>query len=108
MERTWLTSLLEVGQVLASAVELDDALHRVLERVEKHHGVEQSAITALDPVTEEISIQASLGMGREERNTRYRLGEGITGRVVQSGKPIVVPELSKEPLFLNRAFKKKG
>ena len=34
---------------------------------------------------------------------RYRLGEGITGRVVESGKAIVVPRVSREPLFLNRA-----
>jgi Nif-specific regulatory protein len=34
---------------------------------------------------------------------RYRLGEGITGQVVQSGKPIVVPRVSREPAFLNRA-----
>ena len=31
---------------------------------------------------------------------RYRLGEGITGRVVESGKPIVVPRVSREPAFL--------
>ena len=34
--------------------------------------------------------------------TRYRVGEGITGRVVQSGRPVVVPRVSREPLFLNR------
>ena len=36
------------------------------------------------------------------RKARYRVGEGITGRVVQSGKPVVVPRVSHEPLFLNR------
>jgi Nif-specific regulatory protein len=36
------------------------------------------------------------------RRARYRVGEGITGRVVQSGKPIVVPRVSQEPLFLDR------
>jgi Nif-specific regulatory protein len=34
---------------------------------------------------------------------RYALGEGITGKVVQSGKPIVVPRVSREPAFLHRA-----
>ena len=34
---------------------------------------------------------------------RYRVGEGITGKVVESGKPIVVPRVSREPAFLNRA-----
>jgi len=39
----------------------------------------------------------------EGRRARYRLGEGITGRVVESGKPIVVPRISREPQFLNLA-----
>jgi Nif-specific regulatory protein len=34
------------------------------------------------------------------------LGEGITGRVVETGKPIVVPKVSREPMFLNRAGKR--
>ena len=38
----------------------------------------------------------------QARKARYRLGEGITGRVVASGKPVVVPQVSREPLFLNR------
>ncbi len=32
----------------------------------------------------------------------YRFGEGLTGRIAESGKPIVVPRVSKEPLYLNR------
>ena len=31
------------------------------------------------------------------------MGEGITGRVVESGKPIVVPRVSREPTFLQPA-----
>ena len=37
---------------------------------------------------------------------RYRLGEGIVGKVVESSRPIVVPRVSKEPEFLNRAAKR--
>src|SRR5439155_694605 len=40
------------------------------------------------------------------RIARYRLGEGITGRVVETGRPIVVPKVSREPMFLNRAGKR--
>ena len=39
---------------------------------------------------------------------RYRVGEGITGRVVQTGKPVVVPRASHEPLFLDRTGVLKG
>ena len=32
---------------------------------------------------------------------RYKLGEGITGKVIESGKPLVIPNVLVEPLFLN-------
>src|SRR5204863_239193 len=37
---------------------------------------------------------------------QIKLGEGITGKVVESGKPIVVPRVSKEPAFLNLASRR--
>jgi Nif-specific regulatory protein len=40
--------------------------------------------------------------GEIARRTRYKVGEGIIGRVVESGKPMVVPQVSQEPLFLDR------
>src|SRR5687767_12160386 len=101
-ERGWLATLLEVGEALGSSDDLDVGLHRVLEQLEEHHAVDQSTITLVHPESEEIAIHASLGVGRDERRARYKLGEGITGRVIESGKSIVVPEVSREPLFLNR------
>jgi Nif-specific regulatory protein len=99
-----LASLLEVSQALAGANDLRAALHRVLERLERYHGVVRGAVTLTDPASGDLPIEASIGLNAEGRKARYKLGEGITGRVVQSGKPIVVPEVSREPLFLHRAF----
>ncbi|WPB77534.1 sigma 54-interacting transcriptional regulator [Archangium violaceum] len=99
-----LASLLEVSQALAGAQDLRAALHRVLERLERYHGVVRGAVTLTDPDTGDLYIDASIGLSAEGRKARYKLGEGITGRVVQSGKPIVVPEISREPLFLHRAY----
>ncbi len=100
-----LASLLEVSQALAGALELRASLHRVLERLERYHGVVRGAVTLTDPDTGDLYIEASIGLSAEGRKAHYKLGEGITGRVVQSGKPIVVPEVSREPLFLHRAFR---
>jgi Nif-specific regulatory protein len=38
----------------------------------------------------------------QSRKVRYQMGEGITGKVIETGKAMVVPKVSKEPLFLNR------
>ena len=98
-----LTTLLEVSQALSSTPDLKQALLRVLEKLELHHEVVRSAVMLLNPDSSEIYIEAALGITTEGQRARYRLGEGITGRVVESGKPIVVPVVSQEPLFLHRA-----
>jgi Nif-specific regulatory protein len=100
--------LLEVSQLVSGGTELGPALHKVLEKLERHHEVMRSAVAVLDPSSETIRIEASLNLSSEGQSARYRVGEGITGRVVQSGKPIVVPQVSREPLFLKRAFRAKS
>jgi len=68
--------------------------------------VVRSAVTLLDEDTRELAIRASTGLTADGQRARYRLGEGITGRVVDTGKPVVVPQVSKEPLLLNRAARR--
>jgi Nif-specific regulatory protein len=102
-----LTTLSEISQALSLAPDLKSGLHRILEILERHHGILRSTVNLLDPDSGEIRIEASIGIPSEGQRVRYRLGEGIVGRVVQSGKPIVVPEVSQEPLFLNRAGQRK-
>ena len=96
-------TLLEVGRVLSGAATLHAGLHRVLGVLAESVGSVRSAITLIDPASGQLYIEASAGITAEGRRARYRLGEGITGRVVEHGKPIVVPQVSREPLFLFRA-----
>lgn len=98
-----LNALLEVSQAVSGTLNLKAALHRVLEILEEHHNVIRSSITVISEETGELHIEASNGLSAEGQRARYLLGEGITGRVVESGKPIVVPQVSREPMFLNRA-----
>ena len=101
-----LTTLLEVSQALQSTPDLRQALLRVLEKLEAHHDVLRSAVALLDPDSGEIAVEAALGVTTEGHRARYRLGEGITGRVIATGRPIVVPAVSREPLFLHRTFQR--
>jgi Nif-specific regulatory protein len=65
-------------------------------------------VMLLDPDSGELRIEASHGVSEDgARRISYRIGEGITGRVVQSGKPIIVPQISREPMFLDRLGRKK-
>ncbi|HTZ73138.1 MAG TPA: sigma 54-interacting transcriptional regulator [Candidatus Aquilonibacter sp.] len=97
-----LTSLLEISKTLTGNPN-KDGLRRVLEILDRYHGVFRSLITRLREGTNQIHIEASLGLSTQGRRVHYLIGEGVTGRVVQTGKSVVIPEISREPLFLNRA-----
>ncbi len=99
-----LSTLLEVSQALAGTVDLKSALHRVLEILSKHHGALRSMVTLLH--NGELTVEASDGLDPASRAVKYRLGEGITGRVVETGKPVVVPQVSSEPMFLGKAARR--
>jgi len=97
-----LSALLDVSQALASTLDLRVALERVLEILDRDLGMKRCAIALLQD-NGDLAIQYAHGMSENERQRgRYRLDEGITGKVVSTGKPIVVPQVSHEPLFLNR------
>jgi Nif-specific regulatory protein len=102
-----LSTLVEISQALSGALNLKPGLHKVLEILERHHGMSRSAVTLLQEDTGELCIEAANGLSANGKKVSYHLGEGITGRVVESGKHVVVPQISREPLFLNRAAERK-
>jgi Nif-specific regulatory protein len=98
-----LQTLLDISQTLGSTLNLKSSLARVLEIFEEHHGSVSGAITLLDEESGELNIEAATGITWQvSRRAKYKVGEGITGRVVESGRPVIVPRVSREPLFLNR------
>src|SRR5205085_10867889 len=97
-----LSSFLEISQTLASATSQKSAMHQVLGILEKHHGAVRSTIALLNLVEAQIDVVASEGPMAGKTDARFEVCEGITARVVQSGKPIVVPRVSREPMFLKR------
>lgn len=103
-----LMTLVAISQTLAGTLNLKTALHNVLKLLERHHSMMPSMVTLLDRPDGELLIAAAHGLTSKGQRIRYHLGEGITGRVVESGKPIIVPRVSHEPMFLNRAGQRRN
>ncbi|MFN9742128.1 MAG: nif-specific transcriptional activator NifA [Acidobacteriota bacterium] len=103
-----LTALLEVSQALGSTLDTRAAIEKVLEILDRGLGMQRGAMALFEGARkEELTIQFSYGLSEgEKRRGRYRLDEGVIGRVVSSGKPVIVPQVSQEPLFLNRTRQK--
>src|SRR4029453_3216602 len=98
-----LGTLVEIGRILADTNSLKSALERALEALGRHHGMVRSFVMLLDSESEKIRMEATFGLNLDQaRRVTYKVGEGVIGRVVQSGKPVVVPQTSQEPLLLNR------
>jgi Nif-specific regulatory protein len=95
-----LSTLLEISQALSGTLNLKSSMQRVLQILIRHHGVVRGMVTLLREG--ELHVEAIEGFDDRARAISYKVGEGITGQVAQSGKPIVVPRISKEPEFLNR------
>jgi Nif-specific regulatory protein len=105
-----LSDLLELSQTLGATLNLRSALSRVLAILEESHGTLSGVIALREGDSGELVVEAASGAGSAAQKAHYRLGEGIVGRVVQSGRPIVVPQVSREPLFLDRSgvFRRSG
>lgn len=106
-----LSLLFEISQLLDQSLDLNQVIQPVLRTAAERLSFHRAAITLLDRKTGEMFIEAAHGLSlSQQRRGRYQLGEGITGQVVQSGEPQVIPLISEDPSFLNRtgARKKPG
>jgi Nif-specific regulatory protein len=78
-------------------------LHEVLQIMETDMGVLRGTLALRKPGSDILNIEASSGLSDSEaRRGQYKLGEGVTGRVAQTGRPEMVPDISHSPDFLNR------
>ncbi len=101
-----LTALYEISKLLGSSLNLKSNLRGVMRVLSEYLDMNRGTVALKDG--NEVSIVAAHGLSEEEiRKGRYRLGEGIIGRVAKLGSPIVIPNIGEEPLFLNKTGARK-
>ncbi|NDV23378.1 nif-specific transcriptional activator NifA [Desulfovibrio sp. JC022] len=103
-----LSALLAICQAIEQALDLESALDGVLSILSENLSMKRATVTLYDPETKQLSINASYGLSLEEKQRGvYRLDEGVTGRIFQTGESYYVPDISKEPLFLDKTGARK-
>ena len=91
----------EISSVVVRERNVRALLDKVLDILERRMGMLRGTMTLLEG--DELRIEASRGLDDDERALgRYRIGEGVTGRVAQTGKCEVVPDIHADRRFLNR------
>ncbi|MBU0484287.1 MAG: nif-specific transcriptional activator NifA [Proteobacteria bacterium] len=102
-ERLEVRALYQIAQLIESALDLDKALSETLRILHETLRMERATLVLPDESGASLSIRASYGLTHEEAQKGvYRLDEGIIGKIFSSSQPFVVPDILKEPMFLNR------
>jgi Nif-specific regulatory protein len=98
-----LSVLFQVSEVVAKSKDLEEAILQVMEEMAEKLGILQAILTVLNRNSSKICIEVAYGMTNEQKERgEYKIGEGIIGEVVKTGKPYIIPHISDEPLYLNK------
>jgi len=97
------TALLSILDAELSAADVSELLERVLKITAHTFGANLGAIVLLEPDGETLRVRAATGVDGDVEDMTVALGQGVAGRVVQSGEPVFVFDTSNEPnLLLDR------
>jgi Nif-specific regulatory protein len=95
--------LYQMSKVIAESADLSHTLIILLQIMEQQMNIVCGMVSLFHRKTGNIVIHESFGLtGEEEARGVYSLGEGVTGKVVESCKPIILHKISEEPGFLHR------
>jgi len=97
-----LVTIYEVGKILSSSLNLPKTFREVLNLLSVHLNTRRGMISLVQE-SGELRLVGASGLSSEEfKRGRFQSGEGVTGRILQSGMPVVLHDISDEPLYLNR------
>ncbi|MDQ3348825.1 MAG: sigma 54-interacting transcriptional regulator [Acidobacteriota bacterium] len=102
-EQERLATLLQITDALSSTLNTKSGLQEVLETLARRHAIAQSLIVRIDEDGRQLHVEAAHGLNRPAHHIHYTLGEGVIGKVVETGKAVIVPRTSREPSLVLRA-----
>ncbi len=94
--------LFEILRLTTSSPELDEVLHRLVERVGQLLELRECAIFIFDEDAQRFVVRATFGFESEELvvGRAVELGEGISGLVAATREPVVLDDVSRDARYL--------
>ena len=94
-----LAALNDVAAVVSRSLDLQQILANALNKTLEIMGIEAGVIYLLQEEDEILTIAVHQGLDEQFASEidNLQVGEGFSGRVVQSAEPLVVPELAVDP-----------
>ena len=86
-------------QALGRSLELDDVYRSIVAQAQDVSGVSTVLLTRQEPASRDLRVVHSVGASERLRAERFVVGEGMIGRVAETGEPYVSREADR-PRFL--------
>lgn len=97
-EKRALKALYELSQATMGAANISDVFESILDKAMKIIGVEKASIMRFDPREKVLKIIAAKGVPQKViESARVYAGQGISGKVFKSQKPVLVKDVRKRP-----------
>ncbi|MBP1640578.1 MAG: Nif-specific regulatory protein [Bacteroidetes bacterium] len=98
-----LTFLFTISDIINKSQNINKDLELVLANLCTFLNAQYSMITIINRNVSTIETSAAFGLTDEEKHRGvYKIGEGIIGEVVRTKKAKIIPDVSKDPHFLNK------
>ncbi len=96
-----LSAIFEISKALNEQNDPAVLFQLIVDRATELMGASSGSIIRMDPGSETLFIEAERGLGPEVKNAiRLRVGEGVTGWVAREGEPLLVPDVRKDPRYV--------
>jgi signal transduction histidine kinase/DNA-binding response OmpR family regulator/putative methionine-R-sulfoxide reductase with GAF domain len=93
-------ALTSAGNLLATTTDPKETLTSILSMAIDVIGAKLGSIMIIDPVKKDLYIGVSCGLDKDvAENTRMKIGSSISGYVAETGKPLIVEDIEKDPRF---------
>ncbi|MCF7669285.1 MAG: sigma 54-interacting transcriptional regulator [Verrucomicrobia bacterium] len=101
--------LYTISHAVLKSSDIPTLLKEILKIIEIEKGFIRGTVTLRMPDSDILVIEASAGLSpREIERGQYKLGEGITGQVAETGKSAIIPDIRREKKFLDRTGSRKN
>lgn len=97
-----LAALHTISKILAQPGDLRDQLEQILNEMSSRLGMQRGMISLLNRDKQEAWLDIAHDVNIDGLDVTYKPGEGITGKVAETGRPMAVANLGQETHFLDR------
>jgi len=95
-----LQALNEVVQAINSSLKPKEILNTIMEKAAELIMAEGWSVLLINEGTNELVFEAASGKaGKKLLGMRLKIGQGVAGWVAHYGKPLIVPDVAKDPRF---------